>query len=296
MTNVLLIMNPKSRGGRGKRLWPSIFAELEKRGIAWRVWEWTTVEQTIETVRQAQDVDAVLAVGGDGTINTVINGTLHNENPALRFGVLYAGTSPDFCRFHGLPTEIPAAVEALVGGKTRAVDVLELTRPGAEGAVSEFVGCSCNLGMGADVAATANRLRPCLGDTLGTFCALVRSLMRNKKYSYTINGEQIVNCNHLLVSKMPYIASGIKINADLREDDGRYALCFLQNLTRLGWLGLIPRIYRGDSVGTVRILSESLTILSATGAPIPVEYDGDPHGTLPIQIAIRPKRLQLIVP
>lgn len=302
----LLILNPKSRGGKGKRLWPTLFAELNRQGIEWRGVEWTSVQNTVDTIRSVSDVDAVLAVGGDGTINSAVAGTLQNPNPKLRFGVLYAGTSPDFCRFHGLPTDIQAAVKAVVNGKARNVDVLELTRcePGQYPAASdsdtttnpEYVCCSCNLGMGAEVAATANRLRPRLGDAAGTFCALIRSLIRNKRYSYCVNGERIENCNHLLVTKMPYIASGIKISVDLGEDDRQFVLCYLQNLSFFGWLRLIPRIYRGASVGTIRLLSQPLEISSVTGAPISVEYDGDPQGTLPIRIGICPRPLRLIVP
>ncbi len=302
----LLILNPKSRGGKGKRLWPTLFDELNFMGIEWCGIEWTGVQDTIDWIRRASAVDMVLAVGGDGTINSAVAGMLQNPNPNLLFGVVYTGTSPDFCRFHGLPTDIHAVAKAIGDGKTRKVDVLELTRceSGKYSAASgpkttttrEYVCCSCNLGMGAEVAATANRLRPWLGDAAGTFCALIRSLIRNKRYSYCVNGEQIDNCNHPLVTKMPYIASGIKINADLGENDRKFALCYLQNLSFFGWLRLIPRIYRGEPVGTVRILSQPLEISSVTGAPISVEYDGDPHGALPIRIRICPRSLRLIVP
>ncbi len=301
---VLLVLNPLSRGGKAKKRWEEIFTELRNAGIEWETLLWTSAEDVIrkvslvrsrtvghgETHGSESGFDAVVASGGDGTINTVVHGLMKNPDPVLRLGIVYTGTSPDFCQFHGIPLQIPEAVQVLAQNCVQPIDIMELERPEGE---KEYFCCSCNPGMGAEVAETANRLRPWVGDLAGTLLALIRSLWRNRRFTFFLNGEKWADCNHLLVTKMPFIASGIRIDADLTPADGRFALCVLRGLSFLGWLRLIPRIYRGERVGEIRILTEPLTIESPQETP--VEYDGDAHGFLPVRVALAPRKLDLIV-
>ena len=74
-----------------------------------------------------------VAVGGDGTINEVLDGLAQSGDPRRKMGVLYSGTSPDFCRFHGIPTEPAAALACLIQGKARPVDVVRIAYADADG-------------------------------------------------------------------------------------------------------------------------------------------------------------------
>lgn len=238
------------------------------------------IEEARELARHAEGFDAVVAVGGDGTINAVADGVMKNPDKNLKFGVLYAGTSPDFCTFHKIPIN-HNAVDVLKYGKFKSVPVLT--------ANGNHFFCSCNLGMGADVAALANRLRPVLGDKFGTFCALLLNILKSKKQDYTVNGEVIPNCNHLLITRMPYIAGGLKLRLpEIKEDE--YILWYVENLSFAGWLNLIFRLYRGLPCGKVMIFS-GITHIAGNGN---VEYDGDPHGTLPLEISVSERKLKLI--
>lgn len=288
---VLLIGNPLSHGGRSRRSFEKIFKQMDRFGIDFELCQWDGRDSVIDRIANAKGFDSVVAAGGDGTINTIVNGIMRNAQEKLPLGVIYCGTSPDFCKFHGLPiNEIEKSVEVLAQGSPQAVDVMAVKRN--EGDPLEFFCCCLNLGMGAAVAAKANRIRPWVGDGIGTFIALISELVKSRKYTYEINGQTVENVNHLLVSKMPFIASGMKINADLKPSDGQFALCVLQNLRFCDWLKLIPKIYRGESVGSLEIRSESIHISSPK--TVPVEYDGDPQGVLPVEISIFHEKLYLI--
>jgi len=114
--NALLIMNPGSRSGKGKRLWPFWESGLKKRGIIFDSVITDNPGKAFEFARNALNYNTVIAAGGDGTINEVLDGVIQSGRKNLRMGVLYSGTSPDFCKFHGIPTHPAAALEALPRG------------------------------------------------------------------------------------------------------------------------------------------------------------------------------------
>ena len=279
MKRFLVLVNPSSHGGRSRRQAATLSGLLPEG-------EFVTTRNIGEAFCRARDAvgfDAVVACGGDGTIRAVASGVLANGNPALRFGVLYTGTSPDFCRDHGLPVEPRAAVGVLRRFHSRQIPVLT--------ANGEPFFCSLNLGIGAEVAAGANRLRPLLGDALGTFVPLVRGLCRMHRYDLCVNGERMTDCVHALVTRTPFIAGGLKLSLPRLADD-EYALWCVRDLPRWGWGALVVRMYRGEPCGEFRILRGETHVVSS--ARIAVEYDGDPQGELPLRISFSPRKLELI--
>ena len=113
--NATLLMNPASRGGRGQRAWP-LFDDAGCRRIV------SSNPAELLAGAVADDAPLLVAVGGDGTINLALNAAMR-RSPRPRLGVLCAGTSPDFCRFHGLPVEPRAALAVLRRGVSRPIDL-----------------------------------------------------------------------------------------------------------------------------------------------------------------------------
>ena len=281
MKRFLVLVNPSSHGGRSARRLPRLRGLLPEGEFV----VLKDIDEARRRAREAKGLEAVVACGGDGTINAVAGGVLENIDKSLKFGVIYAGTSPDFCREHGIPTDAEGAVAVLRKGAVREVPVLT-----ANG-VPFF--CSMNLGMGAAVAESANRLRPKFGDFIGTLWSVLREVVRGRRYDVAVNGETISGVVHALVTRMPRIAGGLKIALPSLADD-EYALWFARDVTRFGSLRLLWKMYRGKPCGEVRILRGRTEFSSS--APIALEYDGDPHGELPVSVDLFPNRLRLVVP
>jgi diacylglycerol kinase family enzyme len=242
-----------------------------------------SIEEANALARSASGYETIVACGGDGTINAVADGVMANPDSRLRFGVIYMGTSPDFCRFHDIPTGMDEAIALLQNGFCKEIPVLQ--------ANGHCFFCSCNLGMGADIATLANRIRPVLGDKPGTFLAVMRNLLKNRKWDLTVNGEPLHGCQHFLVSRNSFIASGLQISLPPLDDDA-IALWLVRGLSVSGWLRLISKLYKGLPCGELRIVKGPLTITA--GVPVNIEFDGDAHGQLPLRIAFAPRRLRLV--
>jgi len=296
-----LIMNPTSCAGRGRQRWTVWERGLRSAGVAFECVETLDRAHAIRAAREAvAEGLAVVAVGGDGTINAVLDGALQSGAPGPCLGILYAGTSPDFCRFHGIPVRPEEALRRLVGGGRRRVDAARVEYAAADGnaQVAHF-GCSCNLGMGAAIARRANRWRPCVGDVPGTAAAAVWALCGCPRLDLrvSIDGQplDLPGTNNLSIAKNPYLASGLRLALDVRPDDGRLGVAAVQGRGRLGLLRLLRRFYDGTAAtqgGLVIRYGRLVEVRSA--APCEVEFDGDPRGFAPVRIELLPRAIELL--
>ena len=281
-------------------MWDGWESGLRRAGVAFERAVTVGPGDALRISRESRDVDAVVAVGGDGTINEVLDGLAQSGDPRRRMGVLYSGTSPDFCRFHGIPTEPAAALACLVEGKARPIDVVRIAYAGADGGrrVAHF-GCSCNIGLGAAVARFANRWRKLLGDGLGTGLAVVRAIVRSAPVDLEldVDGERLAlpRVNNLSTLKNPFLASGLRLNVDLRPDDGRLVLAAVHGKNPAGLCVLLPGFYSGRAAASDAVLMKPCSQVSVRASvPAEIEFDGDPRGFLPAEIRILPRALNLI--
>lgn len=289
MNRMTLMMNPRSRGGRARRVWP-IFDDPACRRIV------SSDPAELLDRAIADDAPVLVAVGGDGTINLALNAAMR-RSPHPRLGVLYTGTSPDFCRFHGIPIQPREAWAILRRGRAEPVDLCRMTplTAGGEGTPVWF-GCGANLGLGPAVAAGANRLRPRLGDHLGTFLALMGALRRTRPFDARLSFEDgdpvfLKGLIHLAILKSDVVASGIRLGVPAAPADG---FLHLVAVTRLR-AGDLPRIYRGGlPKGAFVRRARSVTV--ETVPSLPFEYDGDPSPVhTPVRIACESRALEVIV-
>ena len=298
--NMKLIMNPGARAGRGRQLWPEWEAGLRQAGIPYEAIVTSGPGDAFRICREARGHQTLVAVGGDGTINEMLDGIMQSGNPDLTLGVLYSGTSPDFCRFHQIPTEPLQALTCLQREIVKKVDVARITYSAPDGRtrIAHF-GCGCNIGLGAATAGFANRWRKWLGDSIGTGLGAVLAIIRSNPMQLTLDIDgrtQTLNrANHISILKNPHIASGLKLNVDLQSDDGKLMLAAVHGLTRVGLCRVLPGFYSGNAVNAKGVFMTACSRVSIGSENAQdIEFDGDPRGYLPIEIEIRPRALNLI--
>lgn len=294
---MICLANPKARSGRGRKpqsYWRRRLAEAAPAA------RWHECRSGEDCRRQAGQADeTVVAVGGDGTINNAINGLMINSSrPPL--GVLYCGTSPDFCKFHGLPLAPAAAVDSLLNGKSKLIDLAEVVfTPGQAGEGRAFFASSCNIGLGAATAEFANKWRKYFGDLAGTGLGLIKAIARQKIFESEIIIDGRPYCfektNHIIVLKNPHVASSLRLDLDCKADDGLLRIIVIHGYSRLGLLGLMRAMYNGTLFRRKNIFAESGRRVEIRTRPIQsLEFDGDPQGCAPAAITVHPQAISLI--
>jgi diacylglycerol kinase family enzyme len=314
------VLNPGSGGGRSRRCCDTVLDAARQRRINFDFGLTRNLDDAAVLSRQANlsGYDVVVAVGGDGTINRVLNGfydTTGKRVSGAYLGVLHTGTSPDFCKSHTVPCRLDRALDALFYCSTREIQVVKITMaqrfdPSFEGKPvfddpafhTRYFACCANIGLGAAIARDANSgIRKRVGDLCGTFISIVRNLARYEPATFTIvrDGDvQIVpSLVNLSVGKTFHIASGIKVRNELRNGDRRCYCLTVRDLRMADILPCLWSLYGGKSIERTRYARldycTSLHVLGNSRYP-EVEFDGDPQGFLPCLIETAADRLELI--
>ena len=293
----LLIANPSSNFGKGKYKWNLWKDKFNQQGENFDFIISTSYDNIVQIARDAPDFTDIIAVGGDGTINGVLNGLLLSQNK--RMGVFYTGTSPDFCKFHHIPIDPNLAFQTFINGKKKKVDVIKTTYHIADRKKTAFFACSSNVGLGSEISRFANKYRGILGDTLGTALGVCKSIFLFTLFDAKINIDNKIykfqKVNHIIIIKNPYLASGLKLNLNIRPDDGKMYILVIYDKTRIQSLKLIQDFYSGNIVNDNSIFLCECTSVVVEASPIQeMEFDGDPRGLTKASFELYPNKLPLI--
>ena len=300
-----LIMNPGSRSGQSHSKFTKILEYFDSIQANYDYHITEKLKDAYEYSMKANlsNYDVIVAVGGDGTINSVINGFFNDQGNRFsnsKLAVIYTGTSPDFCKSYNIPIDLDSSLQLLKNIKTKKIDIgrIEFLSSGKEAEVKYFACCS-NIGIGANIARLANTgMRKVFGYFLGTLISLIRSVVFFKAtdLNLRIDGKDITiqKAYNISVGITKFIASGIKVNA---AKSGNFYLMVAQKINLLNLLPLLIRVYSGKSfknTAFLNILHAENVEIHSENLNTEVEFDGDPAGHLPIKINLISKTLDLI--
>jgi diacylglycerol kinase (ATP) len=315
-----LIMNPMSGGGESRRKFHRIFTLLEKYNVDYSFIVTKSIENALFHSRKANEsnCECIVAVGGDGTINSVINGFFDDTGNRIsdaKMGVIYTGTSPDFCKSYQIPLKLEKAIKTLKESKTTPARIGKVTycvdpphnqcSDNIETSClvkTNFFACCLNAGLGASLARQANSgIRKYLGDKMGTFISLLKVLSAYRSSSFTTVRDNIKETTdslfNLSVGITPFIASGIKVNHRTPGNEGKFYCLAASNLKLNNLPNLLYKIYSGREIKDTYYLNleycKTIEILGNNICP-EIEFDGDPHGYLPCKIEMANSCIDLI--
>jgi YegS/Rv2252/BmrU family lipid kinase len=253
----------------------------------------------IELAREAaQAHELLVVVGGDGTLNEVVNGVAGLD---AELAVLPAGTGQDFGRTHGIPSGFDDAVRVALEGTPRRVDLgrAEYRDHAGRDAVRYFANVG-SMGMSGAVAARANRMSKRLGGRVTFLYALTRefAVWRNTEVTVTLDGAERRGAMHdVLVANGEWHAGGMRVAPGARPDDGLFQVILIGDVTKLDFLTTAPRLYSGKYVNHPRVeMLTSATVAIDAAEPLPLELEGEPVGTTPARFTIVPGALRVRVP
>jgi diacylglycerol kinase family enzyme len=184
MSGTVLVINPRSAGGKTERRWPQFRATILEHFGPFEERFTRAAGDATELTRAAlrDGAGLIVAVGGDGTINEVVNGFFapgDGEVPIARdaaFGILPCGTGGDFIKSLGISKDLAAAARALRGAQARAIDVGRLSFIDNYGQprVRHFINIA-SFGIGGVVDRNINQSSKVLGGTLSFAIATLKA-------------------------------------------------------------------------------------------------------------------------
>ncbi len=293
------IVNPHSSNGRTGRIWPSFRRILERRlGRVHFALTRGILHARDLAARALQDgYDLILAVGGDGTVNEVLNGFYATDGaagagrkllrPQVALGYLSSGTGGDLSRtlsYHDCPLEQQA--ELLLESGIRRIDCGEVAfhGPSGEPAVRKFINAS-SAGFSGNVLHAMNRFSKLFGGKIAYQMGVLRSLIRldNHPIAVTVDGRAFFEGPALLavVANGRYFGGSMMIAPHARVNDGLLDVILVRAMKRRDILSKIGRLYRGEHLDLPEVTwTRGKEIRMSSPGRVLLEMDGEQPGTL----------------
>ncbi|NQT84393.1 diacylglycerol kinase family lipid kinase [bacterium] len=304
-----VIVNPRASGARKPRDLTRVLKELR---TCVRSVELIRTWQKEEAVRLAHEAvvkgnDLIVAIGGDGTINQVVNGLLGGKKSSGHdcvLGIIPAGATCSLAKELGIPRGIPS-VRVLAEGTVKTIDLIRLRWATSEGHRKERLAVTvANFGFGGAVVETVGAEMKTLGGFLAFAAGATLQLFRyrGRRMAVEVDGKRIARSRVFcaIVANSQWEGGGMHVAPEASTDDGILDIVVVEDLPLLSRLTHFPKVYTGKHVGLpmVKCARGRRVLISATSPAtrLPFEYDGEWAECRECSIEVLPKALSILVP
>jgi len=297
-----LIVNPAAGAGSTARKWPQIMVLLKSIGLDFDHDLTEAPGHAIELAKSAarRGCELVVSVGGDGTLNEVVNGLY--EAGSIRdvaLAIISTGTGSDYIRSVGLPRHYREACHCIVNHRKLLVDLGVVEYAGNDGPARRLFVNFAGLGFDAEVVKATTQRFKALGGTPSYLMGLLTTFLfyRNREVSVKLDGRIDARrvCT-IVMSNGKYGGGGMMTAPQASPTDGLLDVLIIDNLSKPDLLWSLPRIYRGTHLTHPKVSLERATEIEVTSRqPMSVQADGELLGETPARFRVLPAALNIIV-
>ena len=295
MKKYYLTVNPYGGGKKGPKILKDVLPLFEQKNIELNIIETEYAGHNKDLANQLNmdGYDGFCCIGGDGTLNEVINGLLTRKD-RLKFpiGLITGGTGNSF--MHDLDCLDPIeAANKIISDKRRFIDVFSCNTDG-----ETFYGFNIlGWGIPTDANILADKLR-WMGPQRYNFASIIEVLRHKKRFARVIIDNNsigadfafIIGCNTIHTGK------GMRMAPLARLNDGLIDLIIVRKVSRFKLLKLFPKVFSGKHIGDpgvdyrqvkqFKIMSEDKSQLN---------LDGEVLGSTPVEVKILPKEVEILI-
>lgn len=307
----VVIVNPKSQGGRLGKRWTEL-SETLTRAFPFDLVHTEGPGDATRLAREALrgGAERVVAIGGDGTINEVVNGFYDERgapvNPDASFALIPFGTGGDFRKTMSIPKETADAAAIIKANRRKKIDVGKLALTTREGnkVIRMFVNIA-SFGVSGVVDRLVNESGKKLG-RLSFMYATAKATWsyKNQRVQLTFDGKASdrveTTINTVAVANGRYFGGGMKVAPHAEVDDGAFDVVSIGDLTFGDVLKSGRRLYAGTHLEMEKVSSRRARVVEADpvepGAIVELDVDGESPGILPARFEIVPSALWMVCP
>jgi len=245
----------------------------------------------------------LIAVGGDGTLNEIINGTMHCEESIrknVKIGLLPSGTGNDFARTIGMKKSVNQLIDLILNDKIKPIDVGEISYISFDGILkTRYFDNIADIGIGGQIVAAVNRSKKRLGATLTFLVYSVFSFLTYRNKHVRVTSEQVTwegQVVSLCIANGKYFGSGLCIAPDAQVDDGFFRLVIVGDVTLLDFLRHIPHLRRGKHIVHKEVSYHKISScqFDSLNKDCPIDLDGEFIGYPPIELKNYHRAIQFL--
>ncbi|HEX3041461.1 MAG TPA: diacylglycerol kinase family protein [Solirubrobacterales bacterium] len=284
-----LLVNPSSAGGKSLKLLPRVEAVLDARRVEFRVERTRSLEHGVDLAQRAVELGEVpVVISGDGLMGAVGGALAGTDTPV---GLIPGGRGNDLARALGIPDEPEAAIEVVLAGHSRRIDVGEANGKRFLGIVSVGFDSECNR--------LANETHFIRGNLVYAY-SMVRTLIgwRSARFTVVAGGERKRLEGYFVdVANNSVYGGGMYIAPEAEIDDGLFDVVAITEVGKLRFLRGLRDVLRGAHIDKEEVTTFRASRLELDASrPFPVYADGDHLTDLPVSLKVLPRCLSILVP
>ena len=297
----LIILNPKSKAGSSKKLESLLKEKFSNSDVEFMKTAYPGHATDLARRAVREQADTVVAVGGDGTVNEVLNGIVGSP---IALGIIPTGTANDLATYYRLPRNIEKACDIILKRQIHRADLILVN--------NRYFITAGGLGFPSDVAsiATSIKSRSAAGRLFGRILSsklyIIASLLavfkaKNQNLlKVRWNGSSLISdALSLTVNNQPFLGKNFVISPEAVNDDGIFDVCLIKNSkTRVGILSILIKVLAGSHIYSSSVkMWRTDTLIVEADSPKTFLNDGEfLQKSKEFKIHVAPLALNVIVP
>ncbi|WFB34603.1 diacylglycerol kinase family lipid kinase [Kiritimatiellota bacterium B12222] len=295
LKHFLVILNPHSGKGKGCEALDLFKAVALHKGVTHEVFTTQRAGDAVTFLQQhtLEGVDAIISIGGDGSLNEVVNGLLRREDhPGIPVGVLPSGTGNSLMKDMDCSHASEAIADIFIGNRS-FLDVFEVEMDGEIHFGFNMVGC----GLPAEINEVAERFRFFRGQRYNV--AALKTILNYKPlgyHFYTEDGNESFVSDFIVASNTRNIGTGLKIAPHALLDDGLLDIFILKAIPhRFSLFTLFAKLLRGTHQQDARVILRRLSDfrISSPSRKL-LNIDGEQYAFNELRVKMLPGRIELL--
>ncbi|MFO7814467.1 MAG: diacylglycerol kinase family lipid kinase [Halanaerobiales bacterium] len=302
---IYTIVNPMSSNGKTGKRWPRYRQKFKEAGLDLHIKETHYPGHAVNLTKNGlnKGYKTIMAVGGDGTVNEIVNGFFDNGQLIEEDAVLLIfsqGTGSDYVKSLGLDKKIETVIDVYNRYQKKWVDLGKIKYNNFDQKKTEryFVN-TADVGIGGETVEYVNRASKLMGGVLTYLFGAIRTLIRyeNKVMKLDVDQKLVKNnlTNSVMVSLGKYFAGGMPIAPEAEIDDGFFDILILGDLTKAETLLNLYKAYQGTHLDYPKIdYLKGKDVKIESEERVLIDIDGESAGMLPAEFTILKERFPVL--
>jgi YegS/Rv2252/BmrU family lipid kinase len=303
----LCIVNPTAGHKRGEQRWNLIDQALRRQDFEYDAVFTRHTLHAVQITRDAlnQGYNRIVAVGGDGTLNEVVNGFFTENglviNPDAALSLIPVGTGSDFSRIFNLDASQDRIFKLMASTASQSCDVVKTSFTDLNGGkTARYYINIGDVGIGSETCARVN----CSSKVLGGFWSFLLAALytiityHNRNITTLIDGNETYSgpCCLIAVGNGQYFGGGMKIAPQAVVNDGLLDVVMVKNFSKLELLANLARVYQGTHSSHAKVeFHRGSRVNIITHDKAYLEVDGETVGQGDIEFEVLPAGIKIIV-
>jgi YegS/Rv2252/BmrU family lipid kinase len=301
----LIIVNPNAGKRKGEKDWNKISSLLGKYEISYKAIFTVSKQHAIRIAEEgiAEGFRKIIVVGGDGTMNEVVNGCFRQNlcpTTDITLSIITVGTGNDWGKMFGIPSDYEKAIQVIKSEKTKLQDTGVVYYFHGTRREKRFFINIAGLGFDAVVVKKTNdqKERGKKGKAV-YFWNILSGLLfyRHTNTEVVIDGKTVINKTFTISLGIgKYSGGGMMQTPEALPDDGYFDITIIKKMSKLDVIKSLKRLYNGTILDHPLVEGyKGKDILIDSDPLIHVEADGESLGHSPIEFNIIPRSIQVVV-